>query len=485
MTNSKKSLFTGSGGQNYLFPFILITSLFFLWGFAHSLLDVLNKHFQDSLNLTKAQSGAVQAAAYGAYFLMAIPAGLIARKRGYKWGIIVGLLLFAAGAFWFVPAVGIDTFWAFLLGLLILFCGLTCLETVANPYTIVLGPAETSASRINLAQTFNAIGWILGPLVGSILIFRNESNKSVFALFGEAVQKVFAGAGSVAGSVTDSVAGVSDAMGGAVAGSVQGAVQTANSALIPPYVGLGMLVVLVLVMFLFTKLPEITPDNDTHGAGADGAGGADVVASGKPLIRRPHFVMAVVAQFLYVAAQTGIGSFFINYTIEVKELGLNEMQGGLLLGMGGMALFAIGRFLGSFIMRRVKPGVLLGTFALINTALMLFVTLNHNRFGVIALIASYLFMSIMFPSIFALGVRGLGDKTKTASSILVLMVVGGAIAPGLMGLIGERSMSAGFVIPLVCFLYITFFGYLAGRTRAAKGVSGATGAAGARHYERT
>ena len=140
-------MFTGENGVNYLFPFILITSLFFLWGFAHSLLDVLNKHFQDSLSLTKAQSGAVQAAAYGAYFVMAIPAGIIARKFGYKAGIIVGLTLFAAGAFWFVPAVGINTFWAFLIGLLILFCGLTCLETVANPYTIVLGSPEKAASR--------------------------------------------------------------------------------------------------------------------------------------------------------------------------------------------------------------------------------------------------------------------------------------------------------------------------------------------------
>ncbi|MDR1090270.1 MAG: L-fucose:H+ symporter permease [Prevotella sp.] len=437
---TKKSLFKGSRGQNYLFPFILITSLFFMWGFAHSLLDVLNKHFQDALHLTKAQSGVIQMSAYGAYFLMALPAGYIARRFGYKTGIIVGLILFAAGAFLFVPAVGINAFGAFLLGLLILFAGLTCLETVANPYTIVLGPPETSASRINLAQTFNALGWVLGPIVGSVLIFRNESGKSVFELFGEAVSKVFLGAGEVVREV---------------AGTVEKHAAD-NSVLIPPYVGLGILVLLVLILFLFTKLPEISPEEDGNTASN---------GDSKPLIKQKHFVFAVIAQFLYVAAQTGIGSFFINYTVEVKELQLNELQGGLLLGIGGMGLFAIGRFTGSMLMQKIKPGMLLGTFAAVNTVLMLFVTMNHNRFGVIALIASYLFMSIMFPSIFALGVRSLGDKTKTAASILVLMVVGGAIAPALMGHIGTVSMNIGFIVPLFCFLYISFFGYVGSRVK--------------------
>lgn len=446
MNNTKnQSMFTGKNGINYLFPFILVTGLFLLWGFAHSLLDVLNKHFQDSLHLTKAQSGAVQASAYGAYFLMAIPAGVIAKKFGYKAGIIIGLILFASGAFWFVPAVGINTFWAFLLGLLILFSGLTFLETVANPYTIVLGPPERAASRINLAQTFNAIGWILGPLVGSVLIFKNESDKSILELFIDAVEKVCWG--------------------------VQGAIQeisttaiehhASNSKLVPPYVGLGIIVVIVLILFIFAKLPEISPDqaHDTSDKNTN------AFPSKLSLIEQKHFIFAVIAQFLYVAAQTGIGSFFINYTIEVKELQLSEMQGGLLLSLGGMALFAIGRFLGSMIMKKIKPGMLLGYFALINTLLMVVVIMNHNRFGVIALISTYLFMSIMFPSIFALGVKGLGEKTKTAASILVLTVVGGAIAPSLMGLIGAENMNTGFIIPLICFLYISFFGFIGNKIR--------------------
>jgi len=437
-------LFTGENGQNYLFPFILITCLFFLWGFAHSLLDVLNKHFQDALHLDKEQSAAVQMSAYGAYFIMALPAGFIARKYGYKVGIIVGLSLFAAGAFWFIPAVGINTFWAFLLGLLILFSGLTFLETVANPYTIVLGTPERAASRINLAQTFNALGWILGPLVGSLLIFKNDSGKSVLELFVEAIEKVFLG-------VKDSIQEV-------VATAEQHA---SNSALIPPYVGLGVIVLLVLILFFFVKLPEI--NESEHGEAS--AAGSNLVNANRPLIKQSHFMLAILAQFLYVAAQTGIGSFFINYTIEVKELQLTEIQGGLLLGLGGMSLFAVGRLFGSVIMKKVKPGALLGVCAFINTALMLVVTMNHNRFGVIALILCYLFMSIMFPSIFALGVNGLGEKTKTAASILVLTIVGGAIAPKLMGKIGADNMNIGFIVPLVCFLYITFYGFVGSRRK--------------------
>lgn len=437
---NSQSLFVGPQGQNYTFPFILVTSLFFMWGFAHSLLDVLNAHFQDSLNLTKAQSAAVQMSAYGAYFLMAIPAGIIARMYGYKRGIIVGLSLFAIGAFWFIPAVGIDQFWAFLLGLLILFAGLTCLETVANPYTIVLGPPETSASRINLAQTFNALGWILGPLVGSILIFKNESDKSIFELLLDALSKVFTGTGEMAVSVAQ-----------AVEESV-----TDNAALILPYAGLGILVVLVLILFLFTKLPEISTEDDDNLAEK---------AIDKPLIQQRHFVLAVIAQFLYVAAQTGIGSFFINYCREVKGLGINELQGGLLLGLGGMGLFAIGRFVGSMAMKKIEASKVLGLFALFNTILMVFVSLSHDRFGIMALIACYLFMSIMFPTIFALALRRLGGRTKTGASILVLMVVGGAIAPMLMGVLGENAMNIGFIVPLVCFAYISFFGFFGSKIK--------------------
>ena len=442
-----RSLFKTASGKNYLFPFILITSLFFLWGMAHSLLDILNKHFQDALDLSKAQSGLVQASAYGAYFLMAIPAGFVARKFGYKKGVLLGLLLFAIGCFWFVPAVGINKFWAFLLGLLVIFSGLTFLETVANPYTTVLGDPKYAASRINLAQTFNALGWIVGPLVGSLFIFRNTSTDNMLVSFGKTLKIIFTG-------VADNATNVVTETGKAVE----------NSALIIPYVSLGVVVVLVLVMFFLVKLPEITSETEANIADNNPTSGIKTKRIPKPLIKQRHFVMAVVAQFLYVAAQTGIGSFFVNYTIETKNLGIGEMQAGFLLGLGGMVLFATGRFLGSFLMRYVKAELLLGTFALVNTLLMFVTATRHDNLGIIALILSYLFMSIMFPSIFALGIRGLGEQTKTASSLMVMTIVGGAICPALMGLIGEQNMNTGFVIPMICFSYIAVFGFMQSRS---------------------
>ena len=438
-----RSLFKTASGKNYLFPFILITSLFFLWGMAHSLLDILNKHFQDALDLSKAQSGLVQASAYGAYFLMAIPAGLVARKFGYKKGVLLGLLLFAIGCFWFVPAVGINKFWAFLLGLLVIFSGLTFLETVANPYTTVLGDPKYAASRINLAQTFNALGWIVGPLVGSLFIFRNTSTDNMLVSFGKTLKIIFTG-------VADNATNVVTETGKAVE----------NSALIIPYVSLGVVVVLVFVMFFLVKLPEITSETEANIADNNPTSGIKTKRIPKPLIKQRHFVMAVVAQFLYVAAQTGIGSFFVNYTVETKNLGIGEMQAGFLLGLGGMGLFATGRFLGSFLMRYVKAELLLGTFALVNTLLMFVTATRHDNLGIIALILSYLFMSIMFPSIFALGIRGLGEQTKTASSVMVMTIVGGAVCPALMGLIGEQNMNTGFIIPMICFAYIAVFGYV-------------------------
>ena len=443
MANSG-SMFRTADGKNYRLPFIMITCLFLLWGFAHSLLDILNKHFQDALGLSKAQSGLVQASAYGAYFLMAIPAGIVAAKYGYKKGILIGLILFAVGCFWFVPAVSINQFGAFLLGLTIIFFGLTFLETVSNPYATVLGDPKFAASRINLAQTFNAIGWILGPLVGSLLIFRNENEENPFISFGETVKTIFTGVNESVASIAPVTEKIVD-----------------NSALILPYVGLGIVVTLMIVLFFFVKLPEVNPENgNAHTSASLSPGNGNGV---KSLFRTKHFIFALIAQLLYVAAQTGIGSFFVNYTVEAESLGISEMQAGLLLGIGGMGFFALGRLLGSSLMKIVNPGTLLGIFGLINTILMVVVTSRHDNIGILALIFSYLFMSIMFPSIFALGIKGLGENTKKASSILVMTIVGGAICPSLMGIVGANNMNIGFIIPLVCFLYVAFFGFIGSR----------------------
>jgi len=392
--------------KEYIIPFILVTSLFFLWGFAHGCLDVLNKHFQEILHMSKARSAFVQFVFYGGYFLMAIPAGLLMQRFGYKRGIIFGLLLFAAGAFLMLPATLIQTFGSFLFCLFIIACGLTCLETAANPYTTVLGPPEFGARRINFSQSFNGLGWIAGPLVGGMLIFSVNGNANKFA--------------SIA----------------------------------LPYLLIGTLVMIVAVLFWRVKLPEIKEESHFNQNESDTSGG-----SISDLLNYPHFVFAVIAQFLYVAAQTGVNSFFINYVTEELP-SLSNQQAAQILGFGGMGLFWLGRFTGSTLfMRIMSPNRLLALYAFMNVIMMSLVVAGLGWISVIALFSTYFFMSVMFPTIFALGINGLGPLTKRASSLLVMSIVGGAIVPMFMGWIADISnMALGFIVPLICFGYIVFFG---------------------------
>jgi len=402
--------------KEFLVPFILVTSLFFLWGFAHGCLDVLNKHFQELLNMSKARSAFVQFVFYGGYFLMAIPAGLLMQKFGYKRGIIFGLLLFAGGAFLMLPATLIQTFGSFLFCLFIIACGLTCLETAANPYTTVLGPPEFGARRINFSQSFNGLGWIAGPLVGGMLIFSVNENSNKFA--------------SIA----------------------------------LPYLLIGSLVLIVAGFFWRVTLPEIKEDNHFESNQSESSGGRM-----KELLKHPHFVMAVIAQFLYVAAQTGVNSFFINYVTEELPA-LTNQQAAQILGFGGMGLFWLGRFTGSTIfMRIMKPNRLLAFYALMNVIMMSLVVAGLGWISVIALFSTYFFMSVMFPTIFALGIKGLGPLTKKASSLLVMSIVGGAIIPVLMGRIADVSnMAMGFIIPLLCFCFIVYFGFNGYKVKASQ-----------------
>ena len=389
--------------QGFLIPFILVTSLFFLWGFAHGCLDVLNKHFQELLNMSKAKSAFVQFVFYGGYFLMAIPAGLLMQKFGYKKGILFGLLLFAAGAFLMLPATLIQTFGSFLFCLFVISCGLTCLETAANPFTTVLGPRESGARRINFSQSFNGLGWIAGPLVGGMLIFSVNDNTNKFA--------------SIA----------------------------------LPYMLIGALVLIVAFFFWRVKFPEIKEEAHFVKAESDG--------KLKDLLKHPHFVMAVIAQFLYVAAQTGVNSFFINYVTE-EIPSMTNAQAAQILGFGGMGLFWLGRFTGSTVLMRViRPNRLLAFYAFMNVVTMALVVAGLGWVSVVALFSTYFFMSVMFPTIFALGIEGLGPLTKKGSSILVMAIVGGAIFPMFMGWIADNStMALGFIVPLVCFGFVTYFG---------------------------
>jgi FHS family L-fucose permease-like MFS transporter len=338
------------------------------------------------------------------YFLMAFPAGMIARRFGYKGGIIAGLTLAAAGAFWFIPAVGINAYWAFLMGLFILASGLACLETIANPYTTVLGPPESGATRINIAQTCNGIGWISGMFIGAHVIL-----------------------------------------------SATKEVNTSNAKLSIPYMGIGIAVAVLLVIFIFAKIPDLRAAEEFK---AEAEGKAT-----KSIFKRSHFTLGVVAQFLYVAAQTGIFSFFINYSV-ANINNLSDQAAGNLQTLA-FALFAGGRLVGSAVVGLTKPHKALAIYAIINTVMMALAMAGGGMTGVIGVMASFFFMSIMFPTIFALSIRGLGDHTKLGSSLLVMSIVGGAIMTPLMGLIADKGgMRIGFVIPLVCFVVIAIYGAL-------------------------
>ena len=406
MQNNTKtsSLFRGKDGQNYLFPFILVTSLFFLWGFAHALLDVLNAHFQDILQISKARSALVQFALYGGYAVMGIPAGLIIKKYGYKKGIVFGLIVFAIGAFLFYPATLIKTFLPFLIALFVIACGLTCLETAANPYTTILGPSDSGARRINLAQSFNGLGWILGPLVGGMFVFSGGGDPF--------------------------------------------------EALAKPYIGIGIVVLIIAALFIKTPLPQVSAKDDD----VSDVDLPERKSRYKDLLKHPLFIFAVIAQFFYVAGQTGVGSFFINYVIEVRP-DISHLEASQILAFGGMGMFMVGRILGSYMMKFFNPKKLLAIYAAMNVLLMVVVVMGLGMTSVVCLFASYFFMSIMYPTIFALGISGLKENTEKGSSIIVMAVAGGAVVPMLMGYIADHStMTIGFTVPLICFLVIFAFG---------------------------
>jgi FHS family L-fucose permease-like MFS transporter len=387
--------------NKYLLPLVMITSLFFLWGFAYGLLDVLNKHFQETLNITKSRSTLLQAAYFGAYFIIALPAGLFMNRYGYKRGIILGLLLYAAGAFVFYPASEASSFNLFLLALFILASGLACLETAANPYVTVLGDPSTATTRLNLSQCFNGVGSFLGPVIASYLFFDNSA--------------------PAASGNLDSVKLI--------------------------YVIIGLVVLIVAGIFMCTTLPEIKE--------------AEIVSAAelneRPLFSHSNFTFGLLAQFFYVAAQVGIAALFINYCTE-SGVNIDNSAAAKFLSIG-LILFTIGRFVGTSLMRVIPASRLLAIYALINVVLCAIVISQQHWLSVYALLGLFFFMSIMFPTIFALSIKDLGRHTKKASSFLIMSIVGGAIVPVIMGLLADQySTAIAYVIPLICFLVVLFYG---------------------------
>ena len=430
------------GGQNILFTFVLVSSLFLLWGFCNGMIDVMDKHFQRELHLSLAQSAWVQFAHYLGYFLMALPAGWLASKLGYKGGIIAGLLMVAVGGFWFIPATKITAFWAFLVGVCTIAAGLTFLETIANPYTTVLGPTKYAAFRINLAQSCNGIGWIFGPIAGGMFFYGKDAS------------------GNSTGSQT----------------------------LWIPYAAVGCVVLVLAVIFYFANVPDIKTEDDYH---------LDDAAPGvsHSIWAHPHFWMAVVAQFFYVAAQSGIFSFFINYMtsqvppipagwnsgvfatwFETSKTGILSLsdKGAANLASVGFVCFLTGRFTGAGLLAKFAAHKLLGLYALMNVVICGLVFCKLGWFSVACVFLSYFFMSIMFPTIFALGIFGLGSRAKKASAFIVMAIMGGAILPKLMGYVADKTdISRGFIVPMLCFGVVAVYGFSWSKLSKAESLAGA------------
>ncbi|MBN9350428.1 MAG: L-fucose:H+ symporter permease [Chitinophagaceae bacterium] len=419
MQKPKSSLFIRDG-VNYLIPFAAISALFFLWGIAHGMLDTLDKNFQMMLHLEKWQSSFIQFSLYGAYFGMAIPAGLFMKKHGYKKGIILGLLLFASGALLAAATAPLQHFVLFLVCLLIVGCGLATLETAANPYTTKLGPPETAERRINFSQSFNGLAWVLGPLI-ALYIYGNQNH--------EEGKKMIS--------------------------------------IILPFAIIGIVVLLVAFVFMRLHLPEITEEDENlaHGTAThtDEKNAIDDITdpryiSKKPLWENRHFKLGFIAQACYVAAQTGVFSYLINFVTDHDMHPRFDVKYAPYFLSLGFLLFMIGRVSGSAMMKYFRPYRMLALYALANCILLPIVAAEFGWVSLIALYGVFFFMSLMFPTIFALAIKSLGKNTKQGASFLVMAVAGGAVFPPLMGAVADNyGMSMGFLVPIPLFAFILFY----------------------------
>ncbi len=397
----------------YRLPFILITTLFFLWGFAHNLNPILIPHLKKACQLTDLQSALIDSAFFIGYFVTALPAGAFMKRFGYKRGILMGLLIFAVGAFLFYPASVTRQYEHFLFALFVIASGLTFLETAANPYVTVLGDPATATQRLNLAQSFNGLAATLAPLAGGLFIL---SGKSLSA-----------------GEISGLSAADLDARLATEAATVQG-----------PYLLIGAVVLLVALVVSRTQLPEI----------------AEPVAANQPaggsIWRQKNLLMGVLTLFFYVGAQVCVTSFFIRFVGQAA--GIPEKTGAYYLSTALLG-FMIGRFIGTALMRYIAPHRLLALYAAINIGLLLLAVGVGGEASVYALIGVTFFMSIMFPTIFALSIAGLGEQTKLGSSLLIMAIAGGAIFPLLMGQLSDlTSIRQAYLVPAACFLVVLYFG---------------------------
>lgn len=410
-----------SKSNKYLVPFILVTSLFFLWAFLHNINPILIPHFKKACQLTDTQSAFIDTAVYLAYFTIALPAGWFMHKYGYKKGIIFGLLLYGIGTLLFLPAASSLNYTFFLIALFIIASGATFLETVANPYITKLGDEKTSAQRLNFAQSFNGVGAFIAPIIGGQIILSGVEHTPA------ELQQM------------------------KIAGTLNAYLQSEAATVKIPYLVIAAVVLLLVALFFVTKLPEgERSDNE------------DIVAKGFSfnVFRHRHLKWAVVTQFFYVGAQVCVGSFFIRFSRYVMDM--PEKEAAFKWGSIAMVGFMVGRFTGTFFMKYIKPEKLLGLYAVINIILLAVATFTHGSMAVYALIGVPFFMSIMFPTIFALGIKGLGEETKIASSFIVMSIVGGALFPLLIGRISDATrgnIQLGYIVPLICFVAVAVYAW--------------------------
>lgn len=390
--------------KNYLVPLLLVTSLFFLWGLANILNSALIAHFQPVFEIKRAQALLVETAFYFGYFTIAIPAGLFIEKHSYKKGILLGLLLYAVGALLFIPAANTLTFGFFLVALYIIASGLAFLETAANPYVTILGKPETSVTRLNFSQSFNGVALVVGPWIAGQFIFAGNEDLTT-----------------------------------------PEAKQQAAEAVILPYTLLAGVVLLVAFLFFLVKMPEPQKTSKLK---------FDI-----GIFKNKHLSWAVITQFFYVGAQAGIWGITLNYITELLPGVSNEAASKNFMIIG-TALFVIGRFAGTWLMTIVKDHTLLTCYALAAASLCLVGVFASGNLAVYAILGTNFFMSIMFPTIFALGVKDLGEQTKLGSSFIIMAIVGGAIVPPVMGLIADQThnIQLAFILPLLCFLVVTYYG---------------------------
>ena len=409
-----------------LLPFFLVTGLFFLWGIPNNLNDVLIRQFMKSFEINRLQAGLVQFAFYLGYFFLSSPAALLMRRYGYKTGLVSGLFLYSLGTFLFWPAAAVQSYWFFLVALFVIASGLAFLETGAGAFITELGDPASSERRLNFSQAFNPIGSICGVLVGTTFIFSGVELTS----------------GQVSSMKT--------------AGQYNAYLQHETTRVITPYLVLGGIVLVWAFLIIRTKFPHVgqeesTESNLTQGRYSD-------------LLHYPHFTASVVAQFFYVGAQVGTWSYFIQYVQDYVHQ--PEKIAGYFLS-GTLVAFAVGRFTATYVMQFIRPSLLMGIYSIANVVLVAIGILFPGWLGVWAIFLTSFFMSLMYPTIFALGLKGLGPNTKIGGSLLVMSIIGGAVITLMIGLVAQStgSMAKAMIVPLVCYAIVTYFSFVGSRIR--------------------